>query len=1474
MPSTRSWRARLSALTGVLAVLAVLAATLLGGSLPASAANIAPFTPVFSTNAHGTVLMAANTLMTCSTTSGTGSGTCATARASNDVSLTSTVRNNNFTGAFVDVLADGATTFNSSSARLTVPDDSSVLFAALVWGGRTSTSNATSSNAAKRQTAYLKVDSDAGEDVAGRAITSTWFAETSATQGYQAYLDVTDVVTAAGSGSYTVGNVQSTTGTDNTFAGWSLVVAVSDATLPMRNLSVFRGFSEIQNAVGSREVAFDVSGFLTPPSGAVRTTLGAVTYEGDRGSTGDRFTLNSTDLSDGLNPTTDVFNSTISDRGTRVSAGQNPDYANQLGFDADLFAADGILPNGATSATLKATTSSEQYWIGLVTFATDLYEPNVHGNKSVTLVDRDASATTTVGDELTYSVIVENTGLDVASGTVLYDAIPTGTTYVPGSLSITRDPVMDGDEASGTYVPDTTWATGGAIRAALGDVPVSTGTTPRYVVEFTVTIDSAVRAGQELLNIAQVTSRGATTRTVTGAVTNTTLNVVPVGGATGVPTVRDHTAVLVPTPTVASATVDLLAGASETGLTVVGSTMPARGTLVDGGDGTVSYTPEPDFAGRDAFTYTVRDADGNAATGTVVIEVVNTAPTAVDDPVDLDVDVPAATATPVAVLGNDTDANGDALRVRSITVGTTTVTSGPLTTAAGGTVTLTDGAVTYTKPAGGLAVGATDTFDYVVEDTRGGSDAGTVTVTGRQINSAPTAGDDEADALVGGAAVTIPVLADDVDPDAGDALTVTVESGPARGSVTVVGNQLRYTPPATGAGGEVTFTYRVTDGAGAFDVATVTVTLDAAPVAADDTATTPSATAVVVDVLDDDTDPDGDDLRVTSVGTPSHGAASVVTVDGRTQVRYTPATGFVGDATVTYTVSDDRGGSDTATLTVTVANAAPVANADTRGTTVGATLTGVDVLANDTDANLTAGFGAQELSVTGATATHGTVTVASDGTLTVVPDAGYVGDVVVTYTISDGAGGTATGTLTVTVTNTDPVAVPDTATTGTSQAVTVDVLDNDTDGDEETLTIVAGSLTAPRDQDDVVRGEVAVVDGRVVYTPPTGWTGTVTFDYAATDGHTQDAATVTVTVTNAAPTADGTAAGTATGTAVTVDVLTSASDENSAYQTLTVVGATADHGAQVVVNPDGTLTVTPAPGFAGDVTVSYTVSDGTDTVTATLVVTVANAAPAPVDDEVVTAPGVTARIPLLTNDTDENGDPLTVTGVSAPRDASGAVRGTVTVDADGVATYVPAAGFTGVVTFTYTVSDGSTTSTATVTVAIGAQVTPTDGRVTTPNDTAVVVDVTGPDETVVGVEEPEHGTVEVVDGTLVYTPDPGFVGEVVLEYEVEDGDGNRETRTVTIVVTDPSDTTPTPTPTPTPDPTTDPTPTPDPTTDPTPDPTGDPTQEPTAEASPTPETGDGDDLAVTGSEAGALAGLAVLLVVAGAALALAVRRRA
>src|SRR4030095_6882063 len=244
--------------------LLLVALVALAAATPAGAQVVRGFTPRFTTNVPGDVALIGNTIMSCS-----GGGGCTNARNAQG----GNVDDNDFDMQYVDIDADG-TTFSSSRATLALPAGATVLWAGLYWGG--------SSNAAARNQVRLSTP------VAGYVtLTATQLDATGSI--YQGFVDVTALVLAGGNGNYTVANVQSTTGANN-FGGWGLVVAYRDAAAAQRNLTVFDGYAEV--APGAT-VTIPVTGFLSPPAGAVNTRLGVLAYEGDLGLNGGPFILNS-----------------------------------------------------------------------------------------------------------------------------------------------------------------------------------------------------------------------------------------------------------------------------------------------------------------------------------------------------------------------------------------------------------------------------------------------------------------------------------------------------------------------------------------------------------------------------------------------------------------------------------------------------------------------------------------------------------------------------------------------------------------------------------------------------------------------------------------------------------------------------------------------------------------------------------------------------------------------------------------------------------------------------------------------------------------------------------------------------------------------------------------------------------------------------------------------------------------------------
>ena len=510
-----------------------------------------------------------------------------------------------------------------------------------------------------------------------------------------------------------------------------------------------------------------------------------------------------------------------------------------------------------------------------------------------------------------------------------------------------------------------------------------------------------------------------------------------------------------------------------------------------------------------------------------------------------------------------------------------------------------------------------------------------------------------------------------------------------------------------------------------------------APDAQDDTAETDEDTSVVIDVLANDSDPNGDPLEVTSA-TADNGT---VTINPDGTITYEPDENFNGTDTITYTIDDGNGGTDTATVTVTVnpVNDDPEAADDTAETDEDTPVV-IDVLDNDSDVD------GDPLEVTSATADNGTVTINPDGTVTYEPDENFNGTDTITYEVSDGNGGTDTATVTVTVNpvNDDPEANDDTATVEEDGSTVIPVLDNDTDVDGDPLTVTDA---------DAPNGTVTInPDGTLTYEPDPDFTGEDTITYTVDDGNGgTDTATVTVTVTpvNDAPEAADDTAETDEDTPVVIDVLDNDSDPDG--DPLDVTGGTADNGT-VTVNPDGTITYTPDENFNGTDTITYEVSDGnggTDTATVTVTVNPVNDDPEANDDTATTPFNTAVIIPVLDNDTDVDGDSLTVTDATSP-------DGDVTINPDGTLTFEPTPGFEGTATITYEVSDGNGgTDTAEVTVTVEEQ--PLDGIVQgTAGDDLIDYDYTG---------DPHGDMVDHLDEIL---PGEGPNDDIIEAYEGND----------------------------------------------------------------------------------------------------------
>ena len=320
----------------------------------------------------------------------------------------------------------------------------------------------------------------------------------------------------------------------------------------------------------------------------------------------------------------------------------------------------------------------------------------------------------------------------------------------------------------------------------------------------------------------------------------------------------------------------------------------------------------------------------------------------------------------------------------------------------------------------------------------------------------------------------IDVLANDSDPN-GDTLTVVEVSAPAHGTAVVAAAGTVENTPEPDFHGTDRFTYVVGDGSGLTARAAVEVTVlpvNDPPLAVDDAAEAVEGTAVFIDVLANDSDPNGDTLTVVEVSAPAHGTA-VVAAAGT--VEYTPGPDFHGTDRFTYVVGDGSGLTARAAVEVTVlpVNDPPLAGDDAADTPEDTSVT-IAVLRNDSD-----GDGDALALVEASAPAHGSARLTDAGAVEYTPEPDYHGTDRFTYVVGDGSGLTARAAVEVTVL---PVNDPPLA-TGVIPDQTLDVGDG---------PAVLDLIPFFEDRDGDALGYTAVVSDQAVAVSLTGATLTLT----------------------------------------------------------------------------------------------------------------------------------------------------------------------------------------------------------------------------------------------------------------------------------------------------------------------------------------------------------------------------------------------
>jgi len=602
------------------------------------------------------------------------------------------------------------------------------------------------------------------------------------------------------------------------------------------------------------------------------------------------------------------------------------------------------------------------------------------------------------------------------------------------------------------------------------------------------------------------------------------------------------------------------------------------------------------------------------------------------------------------------------------------------------------------------------------------------------------------------------------------------------------------------------------------------VAINDAAVANDDVINGVEDTQILGNVLIDngngaDSDTNNDTLNTVAFTGFTEQGGSVVMNNGGS-FTYTPVADFNGQDSFIYTVTDNNGGVNSATVTLNVSatNDNPILqNDDITGFEDSDTT--FNPLQNDNDIDQ------DNLDITSVTGEqNGTVIINPDNTITYTPNANFNGTETLTYTVNDNNGGVVTATinLEVVAVNDNPIGADDNFTGDEDTPITGNLLvDNgngaDSDIDQDSLSTIQEDITSAQG------GIVSILaNGDFTYTPASGFSGSDSFTYSVIDGNGgTGTATVNLTVnavvTNDAPVLsnngasldeDGSVAFTPSMLSLSdtdnttqelIFTLSNETSQGTLYRDGVALSASDSFTQQDII--DGLVSYTPNADQNGIDSFDFIASDGVNTLatdTFTLTVNAINDAPIVMNDNISTNEDTTVSFDPKSNDSDIDLDTFTVDSVT-----QGSL-GTVIINPDNTLTYAPNADVSGVDSFTYTVSDGNGgISTATINVTVNpindgptAQDDVFSGEVNTQIAGNVLVDNgNGADS------DPENDTLQVTaasfttaqggsvvlntDGSFTYTPVNGYSGNDSFDYTISDGNGGQDTGTVQITVEEP-----------------------------------------------------------------------------------------
>jgi uncharacterized repeat protein (TIGR01451 family) len=533
-------------------------------------------------------------------------------------------------------------TSNSSAAILTIPAGSTVLYAELVWGGSYINGNVDLSAVINNPVSFTTPA--ATFSITPDNATKNEFNLGSGAFGYVRTANVTTQVQQGMGGTYTVGSVPGTIVINGdptaNHCGWTLAVIYQNTNLPFRNMSLRVGAVLVQST--SPPVNTTITGFATPVTGALGGRALFSAQEGDANRTGDQALFGPTTaslvaLSGPNNFAANFFASQINnDAGTLNTTGTFGSL-NQIngapgsnisggrqGWDITNIDVSARFTNNQSSAILQLTTSGDAYVVNANGLQVDINAPKIGVTKSASVPG------TVVGDIITYTVTTTNTGTASAASIVLSDALPAGSTFIPGSVIVAgvSRPTFDittgaplGSLAFGSSITVTYRAT----VTSLPD-PQTLGNTANAAFTFQSVAGGNVISGVIPSNTVTTTvyspkiaivKSASTTNGSVGSTVTYTLQIANTGNRAALMTVTDN---------IPAGTSFVANSFKVNGVTVPGAnpvTGVNIGTVAAGGTSTVTFDvlinslpSPPQLVNTANSTYTFQPPDGRTISGT------------------------------------------------------------------------------------------------------------------------------------------------------------------------------------------------------------------------------------------------------------------------------------------------------------------------------------------------------------------------------------------------------------------------------------------------------------------------------------------------------------------------------------------------------------------------------------------------------------------------------------------------------------------------------------------------------------------------------------------------------------------------------------------------------------------------------------------------------------------------------------------